>query len=128
MLVHHRCGTTSAKSVVESVFGSLLAQSGARVDLAEERCHPLLVDQFTLVGFGFDVDDDGGPVVPALESDGLGASDQMVARVDRTVEQEVLLTVNELHQQFDNPGRSEEHTSELQSLMRSSYAVFCLKK
>src|SRR3546814_6558881 len=32
---------------------------------------------------------------------------------------------------FDYPtwaGRSEEHTSELQSLMRISYAVFCLKK
>src|SRR3546814_9416101 len=28
----------------------------------------------------------------------------------------------------DLPIRSEEHTSELQSLMRSSYAVFCLKK
>src|SRR3546814_2079024 len=27
-----------------------------------------------------------------------------------------------------NPARSEEHTSELQSLMRISYAVFCLKK
>src|SRR3546814_9704447 len=27
-----------------------------------------------------------------------------------------------------NPFRSEEHTSELQSLMRISYAVFCLKK
>src|SRR3546814_11148480 len=27
-----------------------------------------------------------------------------------------------------NPVRSEEHTSELQSLMRISYAVFCLKK
>src|SRR3546814_10202381 len=26
------------------------------------------------------------------------------------------------------PPRSEEHTSELQSLMRISYAVFCLKK
>src|SRR3546814_4725537 len=26
------------------------------------------------------------------------------------------------------PARSEEHTSELQSLMRTSYAVFCLKK
>src|SRR3546814_3893042 len=26
------------------------------------------------------------------------------------------------------PPRSEEHTSELQSLMRTSYAVFCLKK
>src|SRR3546814_2920749 len=25
-------------------------------------------------------------------------------------------------------GRSEEHTSELQSLMRISYAIFCLKK
>src|SRR3546814_7726300 len=28
----------------------------------------------------------------------------------------------------DPPERSEEHTSELQSLMRISYAVFCLKK
>src|SRR3546814_6354459 len=31
-------------------------------------------------------------------------------------------------QEFIVPGRSEEHTSELQSLMRISYAVFCLKK
>src|SRR3546814_10372440 len=30
--------------------------------------------------------------------------------------------------QDEQPGRSEEHTSELQSLMRISYAVFCLKK
>src|SRR3546814_1379307 len=29
---------------------------------------------------------------------------------------------------FDSFHRSEEHTSELQSLMRISYAVFCLKK
>src|SRR3546814_8709459 len=29
---------------------------------------------------------------------------------------------------YQRPGRSEEHTSELQSLMRISYAVFCLKK
>src|SRR3546814_16522362 len=29
---------------------------------------------------------------------------------------------------LDILGRSEEHTSELQSLMRISYAVFCLKK
>src|SRR3546814_8684548 len=33
-----------------------------------------------------------------------------------------------LHQRFVVRGRSEEHTSELQSLMRISYAVFCLKK
>src|SRR3546814_9734806 len=30
--------------------------------------------------------------------------------------------------QAADDGRSEEHTSELQSLMRISYAVFCLKK
>src|SRR3546814_5746195 len=30
--------------------------------------------------------------------------------------------------QAEAEGRSEEHTSELQSLMRISYAVFCLKK
>src|SRR3546814_9438501 len=29
---------------------------------------------------------------------------------------------------IDDSTRSEEHTSELQSLMRISYAVFCLKK
>src|SRR3546814_1970154 len=29
---------------------------------------------------------------------------------------------------YQSAARSEEHTSELQSLMRTSYAVFCLKK
>src|SRR3546814_10066643 len=32
------------------------------------------------------------------------------------------------HEVADEIVRSEEHTSELQSLMRISYAVFCLKK
>src|SRR3546814_4751441 len=36
-----------------------------------------------------------------------------------------LAVLAEFHQVFE---RSEEHTSELQSLMRISYAVFCLKK
>src|SRR3546814_7600078 len=34
----------------------------------------------------------------------------------------------ELHREGRSAARSEEHTSELQSLMRISYAVFCLKK
>src|SRR3546814_4790563 len=34
----------------------------------------------------------------------------------------------EEHRVVAEPARSEEHTSELQSLMRISYAVFCLKK
>src|SRR3546814_6321927 len=33
-----------------------------------------------------------------------------------------------LQPQAMRPARSEEHTSELKSLMRISYAVFCLKK
>src|SRR3546814_8372004 len=36
--------------------------------------------------------------------------------------------IDTLQVQPGTPGRSEEHTSELQSLMRISYAVFCLKK
>src|SRR3546814_6066246 len=37
-------------------------------------------------------------------------------------------TVSQLIDQQLAAGRSEEHTSELQSLLRISYAVFCLKK
>src|SRR3546814_3661280 len=36
--------------------------------------------------------------------------------------------VHERHIEAEGRERSEEHTSELQSLMRISYAVFCLKK
>src|SRR3546814_10170545 len=36
--------------------------------------------------------------------------------------------VGELREGAHNGHRSEEHTSELQSLMRNSYSVFCLKK
>src|SRR3546814_4789401 len=37
-------------------------------------------------------------------------------------------SVSELAGQLQSQQRSEEHTSELQSLMRISYAVFCLEK
>src|SRR3546814_8732751 len=43
--------------------------------------------------------------------------DDMVVEEDRPVAERPAIV-----------GRSEEHTSELQSLMRISYAVFCLKK
>src|SRR3546814_2404416 len=39
-----------------------------------------------------------------------------------------LLGRNGVFDRVLHQGRSEEHTSELQSLMRISYAVFCLKK
>src|SRR3546814_8673996 len=47
-------------------------------------------------------------------------------RVD--IAQQHLATQRALEQSADDRQRSEEHTSELQSLMRISYAVFCLKK
>src|SRR3546814_4647777 len=53
-------------------------------------------------------------------------------RVDRAVGGRGDITLasvgNEFHVQRRTVVRSEEHTSELQSLMRISYAVFCLKK
>src|SRR3546814_5217192 len=51
---------------------------------------------------------------------------QLLERRPGAVEQ---LFPAQLSAPFRQPGaRSEEHTSELQSLMRISYAVFCLKK
>src|SRR3546814_1157484 len=42
---------------------------------------------------------------------------------------EAAVAANDDHRgKSDRAARSEEHTSELQSLMRISYAVFCLKK
>src|SRR3546814_8643574 len=41
---------------------------------------------------------------------------------------EDILAIKNARQAALLEGRSEEHTSELQSLMRISYAVFCLKK
>src|SRR3546814_2626598 len=53
-----------------------------------------------------------GEAIDAVDDGQIGATAQQFAR----------------HQCTDATGRSEEHTSELQSLMRISYAVFCLKK
>src|SRR3546814_1310960 len=39
-----------------------------------------------------------------------------------------LFGITEVIASINDSARSEEHTSELQSLMRISYAVFCLKK
>src|SRR3546814_12700468 len=41
---------------------------------------------------------------------------------------EAMTTVTVMRRDEHDLSRSEEHTSELQSLMRISYAVFCLKK
>src|SRR3546814_10077515 len=58
---------------------------------------------------------------------------QSLLRVDRQCQCEIaveaaLVNLVEQHRRHALKFRSEEHTSELQSLMRNSYAVFCLKK
>src|SRR3546814_7175112 len=55
------------------------------------------------------------------------------ARIDETLKDEAAAVLAELGLTVSDVvrmtlTRSEEHTSELQSLMRISYAVFCLKK
>src|SRR3546814_9367324 len=65
-----------------------------------------------------------------------GAAEELVVELDGAAQQLpkiVPLRQEEAQGVADLPGgllrnRSEEHTSELQSLMRISYAVFCLKK
>src|SRR3546814_1537694 len=64
---------------------------------------------------------------------------QSLLGVDHAARREPILTAP-VHAKFEQLGRrphgthhrielrSEEHTSELQSLMRNSYAVFCLKQ
>src|SRR3546814_3562717 len=66
-------------------------------------------------------------------TDGLGAQEHGLgdaAGVQQAVGEDVsaLGVGAELDLVDGEEGRSEEHTSELQSLMRISYAVFCLKK
>src|SRR3546814_9836509 len=62
-----------------------------------------------------------------LEGNGaLGLGEEGVVLAEADVAARVELGAALAHQ--DVAGRSEEHTSELQSLMRISYAVFCLKK
>src|SRR3546814_9200314 len=48
--------------------------------------------------------------------------------MDRAIVPLISGVMGERKVEAKNNGRSEEHTSELQSLMRISYAVFCLKK
>src|SRR3546814_4165246 len=61
--------------------------------------------------------------------DDLGARLSTQRFVSKQMQQSAETGINLFCRHHDHVGqRSEEHTSELQSLMRISYAVFCLKK
>src|SRR3546814_3645883 len=77
-----------------------------------------------------------GAEPPAPDGDGVATLDAVVVVVSSRVPEplsQVVASVaqverEELDRHLVRDPRSEEHTSELQSLMRISYAVFCLKK
>src|SRR3546814_4631578 len=58
----------------------------------------------------------------------VGIGDRADVRFDAYPRRHFDATVIQIGHGADPRSRSEEHTSELQSLMRISYAVFCLKK
>src|SRR3546814_1639423 len=64
--------------------------------------------------------------VEALEKE--GAKDADIKARQQAAEKDIVLNRETYEAEPDMHGRAEEHTSELQSLMRISYAVFCLKK
>src|SRR3546814_1623225 len=83
---------------------------------------PELIGAFSLLGFEAHPIGDG-----PTEVDG-GASDSRALLRAVAVSGFAMMNIMLLSVSVWSGARSEEHTSELQSLMRSSYAVFCLKK
>src|SRR3546814_10480183 len=82
-----------------------------------------LLAKLDVEGFLFDVDGDLPEALPQIDGATLVALDHHTLDLD-------MPRSMDLNRVFAVLGeaRSEEHTSELQSLMRISYAVFCLKK
>src|SRR3546814_6743348 len=80
-----------------------------------------------------DVDQEVDDDVAEAEKEDEPLDDRVVARQHRIQHQppeagNVVDTFRHHHASDQQGDRSEEHTSEIQSLMRSSYAVLCLKK
>src|SRR3546814_2091871 len=98
---------TGGSSGIGAAAARRFVNAGANVCIASRRDSSAFADEIGAISIMCDV---------AKESDVRRLIEQVVNRFGRI---DVLI---------NNAGRSEEHTSELQSLTRISYAVFCLKK
>src|SRR3546814_9235586 len=70
------------------------------------------------------------PCRPVIGGDALSLSIAAASIIAKVTRDRMMIDHDEAHPGYGwrTNKRSEEHTSELQSLMRISYAVFCLKK
>src|SRR3546814_4373579 len=92
--------------------------------LAVGRDHPAIEPPHLLQAL---LDQDGGSTQPLLQNAGINI-DLLRSKLARIID-ELPKLANATGEVNVSPDlRSEEHTSELQSLMRISYAAFCLKK
>src|SRR3546814_2454409 len=115
-----------------------LAADGHRA----RRLFNALVHQYLIpgvqIGTRIQVDPNSGAVInvhtttrPVTPSKGCMLCNQAVSQArlrEESISQEMRVGQRYINEDDAPAPRSEEHTSELQSLMRISYAVFCLKK
>src|SRR3546814_4939252 len=116
-------GYTHAAAVIGKLSGFVAINSAIEVDLTGQ-INAEVVDGTYLGAVGGQLDfmraaaiAPGGRSVIALPATARGGT---VSRIVGRIKAGIVTT--------PRSDRSEEHTSELQSLMRISYAVFCLKK
>src|SRR3546814_10674334 len=110
-------GRVLAKNIVDADTGEVVAH--ANDEITESVLSALRAANVRDIQTLYTNDLDRGPYISqTLRTD--ETADQMAARV----------AIYRMMRPGEPPteDRSEEHTSELQSLMRISYAVFCLKK
>src|SRR3546814_8049766 len=116
-------GLDAHLAAVALAFESEPIDQTDRVSMQRVDFQPLLGLGPTLFGGGDPVADRRQSTIPeALPGVLLQGACDVLAVLLR------LVFVEERHDPPHHVMRSEEHTSELQSLMRISYAVFCLKK
>src|SRR3546814_4655710 len=125
--------TAGHDATLDAATNIAVADLNAGDDLHLGAGGTLIAGAATSSGTGLDDDGDGSNVVataggavaftgPIASANGTAIEGSAVSAQAIAAGQELTITAT------GGDIRSEEHTSELQSLMRNSYAVFCLKK
>src|SRR3546814_4293414 len=127
----------------DTIVGDLAAARRVQVPTEGGQTRVAAIDYPFWMALGQRNFDQESPVVAQLETINIASPGHIVKKEDAAIGFEPLITTSEQSgtipaAMMQGPGpldplrltnsRSEEHTSELQSLMRISYAVFCLKK